>query len=132
MKKLLKEFGEFIKRGNVLDLAVAVVIGAAFGKIVTSLVENIITPLIGIITGGVNISESLTVNVGSATIKFGAFLQNIIDFLIIAFAIFMVVKAANKAMSLRKKKEEIKEEAPKKSDEVLLLEQIRDLLKKNK
>ena len=131
MKKLIKEFGDFIKRGNVLDLAVAVVIGGAFGKIVTSLVEHIITPLIGIITGGVDISNSLKINVGSATIKFGAFLQNVLDFLIIAFAIFMVVKAANKAMTLKKKKEETPA-APVKSDEVVLLEEIRDLLKKKK
>ena len=132
MKKLIKEFGEFIKRGNVIDLAVAVVIGGAFGKIVTSLVENIITPFIGIITGGIDISNSLKVNVGSATIKFGAFLQNVLDFLIIAFAIFMVVKAVNKAMELKKKKSLEKEAPVLKSDEVLLLEEIRDLLKKNK
>ena len=131
MKKLIKEFGDFIKRGNVLDLAVAVVIGGAFGKIVTSLVEHIITPLVGIITGGVDISNSLKINVGSATIKFGAFLQNVLDFLIIAFAIFMVVKAANKAMTLKKKKEEAPT-ASVKSDEVVLLEEIRDLLKKKK
>ena len=131
MKKLIKEFGDFIKRGNVLDLAVAVVIGGAFGKIVTSLVEHIITPLVGIITGGVDISNSLKINVGSATIKFGAFLQNVLDFLIIAFAIFMVVKAANKAMTLKKKKEEAPA-ASVKSDEVVLLEEIRDLLKKKK
>ena len=129
MKKLLKEFGDFIKRGNVLDLAVAVVIGGAFSKIVTSLVENIITPLIGMITGGVDITH-LEVTVGKATLKYGVFLQNIIDFLIIAFAIFMFVKAINKMMSLKKKKEETS--APAKSDEVVLLEEIRDLLKKNK
>ncbi len=131
MKKLLKEFGEFIKRGNVIDLAVAVVIGGAFSSIVTSLVNDIIVPVIGMITGGVDISN-LSVTVGSATLTYGNFLQNIIDFLIIAFVIFMVIKAMNKLMSLRKKKEEEKVEAPTKSDEVLLLEQIRDLLKKNK
>ena len=86
MKKFFKEFGEFIKRGNVIDLAVAVVIGAAFSAIVTSLVNDIIMPLIGIIVGGVNIS-SLSVTVGSATLTYGNFLQNIINFLIIAFVI---------------------------------------------
>ena len=131
MKKLLKEFGEFIKQGNVIDLAVAVVIGGAFSSIVTSLVNDIIVPVIGMITGGVDISN-LSVTVGSATLTYGNFLQNIINFLIIAFVIFMVIKAMNKLMSLRKKKEEEKVEAPTKSDEVLLLEQIRDLLKKNK
>lgn len=131
MKKFFKEFGEFIKRGNVIDLAVAVVIGGAFSAIVTSLVNDIITPLIGIIVGGVNIS-SLSVTVGSATLTYGNFLQNIINFLIIAFVIFLVVKAMNKLMNLRKKKEEETPEAPAKSDEVLLLEEIRDLLKKKK
>lgn len=130
MKKLLKEFGEFIKRGNVIDLAVAVVIGGAFSGIVTSLVEYIITPLIGIITGGINLKTSLIVSVGDAHLLFGALIQAIIEFLIIALAVFLIVKLVNKLMSLKKKKEE--EEAPAKSDEVLLLEEIRDLLKKNK
>ena len=131
MKKLFKEFGEFIKRGNVIDLAVAVVIGGAFSAIVTSLVNDIIMPVIGMITGGINIS-GLTATVGDATLAYGSFLQNVINFLIIAFVIFIVVKAMNKVMNLRKKKEEEKVEAPAKSDEVVLLEQIRDLLKKNK
>lgn len=128
MKKLFKEFGEFIKRGNVMDLAVAVVIGGAFSAIVTSLVNDIIMPVIGMITGGIDIS-GLKATVGDAELAYGAFLQNIINFLIIAFVIFMVVKAMNKVMSLRKKKEA---EVPAKSDEVILLEEIRDLLKKNK
>ena len=137
MKKLFKEFGDFIKRGNVIDLAVAVVIGGAFSKIVSSLVEHVITPLIGLATGGVNITEALDVTAGSATFKFGIFLQNIIDFLIIAFVLFMVIKimntAAEKASKLKKKdaKEE-KPAPPVKPEEVVLLEQIRDLLKKNK
>ena len=130
MKKFLGEFKEFISKGNVIDLAVAVVIGGAFGKIVTSLVENIITPLIGMITGGVDIT-GLKATVGKAELTYGIFLQNVLDFIIIAFAIFLFVKAINKMMSLKKKKEE-KEEAPAKSSEVLLLEEIRDLLKKNK
>lgn len=130
MKKFFKEFLEFIKRGNVIDLAVAVVIGGAFSSIVTSLVNDIIMPLIGIIIGGVDFT-SLTVKVGSATLAYGNFIQNIINFLIIAFVIFVVIKAMNKLMSL-KKKEEKKEETPAKSDELKTLEEIRDLLKKSK
>ena len=130
MKKFFKEFLEFIKRGNVIDLAVAVVIGGAFSSIVTSLVNDIIMPLIGIIIGGVDFT-SLTVKVGSATLAYGNFIQNIINFLIIAFVIFAVIKAMNKLMSL-KKKEEKKEETPAKSDELKTLEEIRDLLKKSK
>ena len=132
MKKLLKEFGDFIKRGNVLDLAVAVVIGGAFTGIVTSLVEYIINPLIGMICGGIDLRTSLIVTVGDAHFMFGAVLQAVIEFLIIALAVFFIVKLVNKLMSLKKKKEEVKEDAPAKSDEVILLEEIRDLLKKNK
>ena len=128
MKKLINEFKEFIKRGNVVDLAVAVVIGGAFSSIVNSLVNDLIMPLIGVIIGGVNFT-GLTLRVGNAVIYYGNFLQNVINFLIIAFAIFMMVKLINRFF---KKKEEVKEEAPVKSDEVVLLEEIRDLLKKNK
>lgn len=128
MKKLINEFKEFIKRGNVVDLAVAVVIGGAFSSIVNSLVNDLIMPLIGVIIGGVNFT-GLTLRVGNAVIYYGNFLQNVINFLIIAFAIFMMVKLIN---NFFKKKEEVKEEAPVKSDEVVLLEEIRDLLKKNK
>lgn len=128
MKKIVNEFKEFIKRGNVIDLAVAVVIGGAFSSIVNSLVNDMIMPLIGVIVGGINF-KGLTINVGNATIYYGNFLQNVINFLIIAFAIFMLVKFINKFF---KKKEEVKEEVPVKSDEVVLLEEIRDLLKKNK
>ena len=143
MKKILKEFGDFIKRGNVIDLAVAVVIGGAFSNIVTSLVNHIIMPVISLITGGVdftNLFVSLNGKTyatlaeaeaaGASVLAYGSFIQAIINFLIIAFVIFIVVKAMNKMMSLKKKKDE-KEEAPTKSDEVLLLEEIRDLLKKN-
>jgi large conductance mechanosensitive channel len=91
---MLKEFKNFVLRGNVLDLAVAVIIGAAFGKIVTSLVGDIITPVIGLVMGGVNFSEQ-AFTVGAAVIKWGAFLQTIIDFLIVAFVIFIIVKIAN-------------------------------------
>jgi len=131
MKKLLKEFGDFIKKGNVLDLAVAVVIGGAFTAIVNSLVECIINPLIGMICGGIDLSSSLIVHVGEARFYFGALIEAIIKFLIISLAVFLLVKLINKIMSFRKK-EEKKEEAPKKTDEVVLLEEIRDLLKKHK
>ena len=126
MKNLINEFKEFIKRGNVIDLAVAVVIGGAFSSIVNSLVNDLIMPVIGVIVGGINFT-GLTLRVGTAVIRYGSFLQNVINFLIIAFAIFMLVKLINKFF---KKKEEVKEVV--KSDEVVLLEEIRDLLKKNK
>lgn len=92
---MLKEFREFVMRGNVLDLAVGVIIGGAFGKIVASLVNDILMPLVGLLMGGVNFSE-LSVTVGSATIMWGLFLQTVADFLIIAFVIFLIVKSANK------------------------------------
>lgn len=92
---MLKEFREFVMRGNVLDLAVGVIIGGAFGKIVGSLVNDILMPLVGLLMGGVNFSE-LSVTVGSATIMWGLFLQTVVDFLIIAFVIFLIVKSANK------------------------------------
>jgi large conductance mechanosensitive channel len=91
---MLKEFKELVIRGNVLDLAVAVIIGGAFGKIVGSLVNDIIMPLIGLAMGGVNFSE-LSVTVGEAVVKWGAFVQTVVDFLVIAFIIFLIVKAAN-------------------------------------
>ena len=131
MKNLLKEFGDFIKKGNVLDLATAVVIGSAFTAIVTSVVEYLINPLIGMICGGINLKTSLKVSVGDATFYFGAVLQAIIEFLLIALAVFFIIKLVNKLTNLKKKKEET-EVPPVKSEEVLLLEQIRDLLKKNK
>ena len=109
-KGLLDEFKTFISRGNVLDLAVGVIIGSAFGKIVSSLVDNILMPFIGVITGGHDLSESLSITVGSAVIKFGTFIQAIIDFLIVAFCIFLFVKVINKFLD-KVKKEEVKEEA---------------------
>lgn len=128
-ENLIKEFKEFIKRGNVMDLAVGVIVGGAFSSIVTSLVNNILTPILGIFLGGIDFS-SLSLTVKDATINYGLFLQSIIDFLIIAFCIFIMIKVINKIMSVGKKetkKEEIKKE-PKKED-ILLLEEIRDLLK---
>src|SRR5574344_1917831 len=94
-KGLIEEFKTFIKRGNVIDLAVGVVIGGAFSKIVSSLVDNIIMPLIGVIIGGIDFSN-LSIKVDKATIKYGLFIQNVIDFLIIALCIFFIVKLINK------------------------------------
>lgn len=126
MKKFFQEFKVFIERGNVVDLAVGVVIGGAFSKIVTSVVDDLIMPIIGMIIGGYDFS-SLSITVGTASIRYGSFIQNTMNFLIIAFCIFVMVKIINRII----KKKEKKAEAPKKSEEVLLLEQIRDLLKKN-
>lgn len=92
---MLKEFKDFIMRGNVLELAIAVIIGGAFGKIISSLVNDLLMPLIGLIMGRVNFSE-LAWNVGEASVKWGAFIQSIIDFLIIATVIFLIIKAANR------------------------------------
>ena len=131
MKKFLGEFKEFISKGNVLDLAVAVVIGNAFNAIVTSLVNDVIMPLVGIIIGGINFS-TIMITLGDAHIMIGNFIQNVVNFLIVAFTIFVVVKTFNTLQSKTKKKEEKKEEAPKKADDILLLEEIRDLLKKQK
>lgn len=129
MKKILKEFKEFIARGNVVDLAVGVIVGSAFGKIVTSLVNDILMPIIGVILGGIDFTN-LTLKFNDATIYYGNFIQNVIDFLIVAFCIFIFVKAINALAEKAKKKEEKKEKAPVKSDEVILLEEIRDLLKR--
>ena len=101
---MLDDFKKFIAQGNVLDLAVGVIIGGAFGKITASLVDNILMPLIGIVLGGVDFTK-LAIKVGEAEVKYGNFIQAIIDFLIIAFVIFMVVKAATKAGLVAKKEE---------------------------
>jgi large conductance mechanosensitive channel len=92
---MLKEFREFAIRGNVMDLAVAVIIGAAFGRIITSLVDNILTPLIGLVMGGVDVS-GLQIEVGNEVVAWGLFLQSVIDFIIIAFVIFLLVRAVNR------------------------------------
>lgn len=130
MKNMVQEFKTFISRGNVVDLAVGVVVGNAFKDIVNSLVDNIIMPVVGILIGGIDFSR-LGLSIFGVKIQFGLLLQSIVDFLIIAFCIFMAIKVINK---LSRKKEEKKEEvpAPVKSDEVILLEEIRDLLKKEK
>lgn len=129
--KFAKEFKDFISKGNVIDLAVGVIIGGAFGKIVSSLVDNILMPLIGLALGGVNFSE-LSIKVKDASIQYGLFIQNVVDFLIIALCVFIMIKAINKLSKLKKKEEKIEESKPVKSDEVLLLEDIRDILKKSK
>jgi large conductance mechanosensitive channel len=120
--KFLQEFKQFAMRGNVVDLAVAVVIGASFGKIITSFVDGIIMPVIGLLLGGINIANK-SIRVGDAIIKWGGFLQAIIDFTLIAFAIFLVVKFIN----LLKKKEE--EQISPISNQELILIEIRDLLR---
>ena len=120
---VFKEFKEFISKGNIFDMAVGVIIGSAFGKIVTSLVNDIIMPLVGVIIGGHDFT-GLVAKVGDAEIAYGAFIQNIVDFLIVALCIFAVVKA----MSKFKKKEEAAPATP--SEEVLLLREIRDSLKR--
>ena len=129
-KGLFDEFKEFIRRGNVLDLAVGVIMGSAFGKIISSLVDNILMPIIGIIIGGYDFSD-LAIKVGGARIKYGLFIQNVIDFLIVAVCIFIFVKVINKILT--KNKEEEKEE-PKEEikEEVILLREIRDSLNSSK
>ena len=133
MKKIANEFKEFISKGNVLDLAVGVIIGGAFQKIVSSLVNDVLMPIIGIIIGGHNFT-SLTLKFKDATINYGTFIQNILDFLLMALCIFFIVKVFNtiKANADKKLKKEDKKDAPTKSNEEILLEEIRDLLKKNK
>ena len=124
MKKFVSEFKEFISRGNVLDMAVGVVIGGAFTAIVTALVDNIITPLIGVLVGGLDFT-GLSVKVGEATIGYGAFIQAVINFLLISFVIFCVIRSFNK---LAKKKEEEPAAPPAPAEDVVLLREIRNLL----
>jgi large conductance mechanosensitive channel len=119
-----KEFKEFISRGNVIDLAVAVVMGGTFGAIVNSLVNDIIMPLVGILLGGIDFS-SLTLQVGNATLTYGNFIQAIINFLAIAFTLFLIIRAYNNLQ----KEEPVPEAPPEPSPEERLLAEIRDLLK---
>ena len=129
-KKVVGEFKDFIKRGNVVDLAVGVVIGSAFTKIVNSIVNDLIMPFVGIILGGLDFSN-LVITIGDASILVGSFINNVISFFIIAICVFILVKFINRFMKKKEEpKEEVKEE-PKKSDEVLLLEDILKELKKN-
>lgn len=130
MKQFIEEFKAFALKGNVVDLAIGVIIGGAFGNIVTSIVNDVIMPLFGIILGGISFEE-LSIVVGKSTIKYGMFIQNVVNFLIISFTIFCAIKLAN-MISRKKKQQEAKEEAQEakvKSDEVLLLEEIRDSLR---
>ncbi len=135
---MVTEFKEFAMRGNVVDLAVGVVIGAAFGKIVASLVNDIIMPMVGYIVGGVNFNElafelkpasvdAAGAEVAAVLVKYGAFIQTIVDFLIIAFAIFVAVKVIN---TLKRKQEEAPAAPAEPSEEVKLLTEIRDALKR--
>jgi large conductance mechanosensitive channel len=117
---MIKEFRDFIMRGNVLDLAVAFVMGVAFAAITTSLVNDIIMPIVGILLGGVDFA-SLAVQVGSATINYGLFIQAVVNFVIIAFVMFLLVKASNRMRG--------EQPAAAPTEDVLLLREIRDLLK---
>jgi len=146
MNKILSEFREFAMRGNVIDLAVGVIIGAAFGKIVSSLVADIFTPLLGLIVGGVNFTSLKVVLrseyldgagniVPAATLNYGNFLQNTFDFLIVAFCIFLMVKGLNtvkKAQEKKEKKQEVQQTKQAMSKQEELLAEIRDLLKSKK
>ena len=129
---MMSEFRDFAMRGNVVDMAVGIVIGGAFGKIVSSFVNDVLMPPIGLALGGVDFSQlAVTLqeasgDVAAVTLNYGAFIQTVVDFIIIAFAIFMVIKAMNKL----KKKEEPKPEEPKGPTQEELLAEIRDLLQK--
>ena len=148
---LLQEFKTFALKGNVMDMAVGVIIGGAFGKIVTSLVNDVIMPPIGYLTGGVDFKDlkwviqeaaeatDTTAAIAEVSLKYGAFLQQVFDFLIIAISVFAMIKIANKLTNLRKKEEEAVEEPapapapePEPTKEEVLLAEIRDLLKERK
>jgi len=137
---MLKEFRDFINRGNVMDLAVGVIIGGAFGKIVSSMVDNLISPVIGFLLGGLQLKDALPVKLKDAKVapdgtivspelvmKFGAFIQSVIDFIAIAFVLFLIVKAMN---NIRKKQEVAPAAPPAPTNEEKLLMEIRDALKK--
>ena len=125
-KGFIGEFKEFISRGNVMDMAVGIIIGGAFTAIVTSLVDDLIMPLIGMIIGGVDFN-SLVIKVGSAEMLIGKFIMAIINFLLIALVLFFIIKAMNK---MKKKEEEAPAEEPAPEEQTVLLTEIRDLLKK--
>ena len=135
MKNILKEFQDFAMRGNVIDLAVAVIIGGVFGKIITSLVNDIIMPPLGLLIGGIDFSEMQVVlkkATGEApvvAINYGVFINVFIQFVIIAFAIFLIIKVMNSLKKKEEKKENVQEPLQS-SEEVVLLREIRDLLKK--
>jgi len=129
MKKFLEEFKDFVLRGNIMDLAIGVIIGGAFSDIVTSLLNNIISPILGCFnTGGF---RGLSVQIWNAYLNYGAFINDVINFVIMAFVVFLMMKGVNGLLSLTKKKEEEKKEEPAEpSKEEVLLTEIRDLLKK--
>ncbi|HID54473.1 MAG TPA: large conductance mechanosensitive channel protein MscL [Anaerolineae bacterium] len=123
---MLKEFRDFLSRGNVIDLAVAVIIGGAFGAIIKSLVDDIIMPVIGVLLGGVDFA-SLSFQVGDAVVLYGNFIQAIVNFIVIALVIFLMVRSYNKLQEEQKAEEEAAPPEP--SEEVVLLTEIRDLLR---
>ncbi len=142
MKSFLKEFKEFALKGNVMDMAIGVIIGGAFGAIITSLCDSFINPLINSI-GGADIGGSIRLpwvdysgldaeTIKTLTLNYGDFISAVINFLIIALVLFLMIKGMNKLMSLRKKEEEAEEEAAEPSNEEVLLTEIRDLLKEKK
>ncbi len=127
---MIKEFKEFISKGNVMDMAVGIIIGSAFTAIVNSLVDSILMPIIGAICGGFSVDQ-MSWKIGEATIGYGAFIQAIIDFLLIAWVLFMIIKALNKAKAAVVKEEEPAPEEPEETPaDIALLTEIRDLLKK--
>ena len=127
---MIKVFKEFINKGNVMDMAVGIIIGSAFTAIVNSLVDSILMPIIGAICGGFSVDQ-MSWKIGEATIGYGAFIQAIIDFLLIAWVLFMIIKALNKAKAAVVKEEEPAPEEPEETPaDIALLTEIRDLLKK--
>lgn len=131
MKSFMKEFKEFISKGNVMDMAVGIIIGGAFTAIVTALVDSILMPVIGALSGGLSV-EQMAWKVGDASIGYGAFLQAVIDFLLVALVLFMIIKALNKAKDAVVKEQE-EEAAPEETPaDIALLTEIRDLLKEKK
>ena len=134
--KVIKEFREFISRGNVIDMAVGIIVGTAFTAIVNSMVKDILTPVIGFLMGGVNFEDlkwvitPATETAAEVSLNYGMFIQKIVEFLIISLSVFILVKVLNMLRRKRTKQQEEKKEPPKPSDEVLLLTEIRDLLKR--
>ena len=127
MKSFMKEFKEFISNGNVMDMAVGIIIGSAFIAIITALVDNILMPIICMICGGMSL-EDMSVKVGNAVLGYGAFIQAIINFILVAFVLFLIIKSMNKAKEVKNgPAEEEPEEVP---EDIALLTEIRDLLKK--
>ena len=125
---MLKEFRNFLFRGNLLDLAVAVILGTAFGRVITSLVEGVLTPIIAAVGGQPNFS-SLVLDLGDGQVRYGRFLDSLISFVVVAAVMFVILKAASKAQKLRATTDVPPEDAPPPSDEAVLLAEIRDLLR---